>query len=115
MEYTIEKVSAIKEGNKDGEQWKTIDVVLKETEGEYPNSFVANLFKSGEYIKMVDSFAVTYPVGQVVEAELKFTTKEYNGRDFQNVNLWSIKKVESEETQNKEIPVEDDSLDAIPF
>jgi hypothetical protein len=114
MKYQIEKVSAVKEGEKNGEQWKTIDVVLKETEGEYPNSFVANLFKKGEYIKMVDSFSTTYPVGQVVEAELKFSAKEYNGRDFQNVSLWSIKKEESGKV-TQDVPVEEDSLDNIPF
>ena len=108
--YKIENIGEIKQGEKDGEVWKTLDVVLVETEGEYPNSFVANMYKKGEYVKNIESFSASNPIGSVVEAELKFKAREYQGRFFQNVSLWSIKKVEDTEPVQEDVAPED-----IPF
>ena len=103
--YKIESIGEIKEGKSGEDVWKTLDVVLLETEGQYPNSFVANLFKKGEYVSIVESFSASNPIGSVVEAELKFKAREYQGRFFQNVSIWNIKK--SDEVVEEEVSLDD--------
>lgn len=109
MNYIVKSVSEVLAKD----DWKTVSVVLEENTTQYPNSFVASYFKKGEYTKYVDSFNESYPFGTVVEAELKFGVREYNGKNFQDVKLWSIKKVE-ETVESQEIP-DDVNPDDIPF
>jgi hypothetical protein len=120
MKYKIESIGEIKAGeSKKGEAYKSMDVVLVETTGEYPNSFVASLYKTGDYIKVIDGFSSSYPVGTIVSVELKFKASEYKGKHYQNVSLWSIKKSDSDESSDVkeeiEYPEDDINPDDIPF
>jgi hypothetical protein len=77
---------------KESKEWASIEVVVEETEGQYPNSAVFKLFKNGENVKYAKSFTTDFPIGTVVDIEFNMKAKEYNSKYYQELSIWKISK-----------------------
>jgi len=110
----VKKILDVKSGQtQGGEDYKSVDILLVELSDDlYPNEFIGNLFKKGEYAKFIDS--LDFVEGNKVEVELKYKIREYNEKFYQQVTVWKIKKIDvpSEET---ELVVEELKPEDIPF
>jgi len=98
---------------KKGENYSTISVEVVEA-GEYPNSVIMKLYKQGDNVKYVDKFIEYNKVGDTVEAEFNLKTSEYQGKTYQNVELWKITKIGATNTPVP-IPTSDDLDNDLPF
>lgn len=91
----IKNVGTLQSGvGKENKEWASIEVVVEEIEGQYPNSAVFKLFKNGENVKYAKSFATDYPIGTVVDIEFNMKAKEYNSKYYQELSVWKISKSE---------------------
>ena len=114
MICTVQKILEVKSGTTQaGDEYKTRDILLAESDVQYPNEFIANIFKKGEYAKFVDSLG--FVEGDKVEVELKYKVKEYNGKFYQQVTVWNIKKVDGGSTEEVVYPSGDINPEDIPF
>ncbi len=78
---------------KSGEPWHKTVFVIKENEGQYPNSICAELNRNIE--------PTLYKKGDDVEVSCNLYANEYNGKYYQNINIWRIKnKSKNESTEN---------------
>ena len=69
----------------EGGQMNMCNIVLQELGGKYENSYVATMF--GEQAK------VRFAKDELVAASLRFSTREYNGQDYQDVVVNEIVKL----------------------
>ena len=96
-------------GTSDKGEWAKRTIVVSDENGEYPNKFVLNLFKSGEHIE----FATTkfnYAIDEMVEVEYSVRANEYKGKWYGDNSIFRIDKVGVIPAE----PVEDGS-DEPPF
>jgi len=100
---------------KTGKEWASLKFQVTEDKDEYPQVGNFSYFKNGENVKYADDFAKMYAVGTEVVVTFNLATSEWKGKFFADVRAWKVEKVTAEETQSQEIPVEEDSLDQIPF
>ena len=73
---------------------KKIEFVVKENEGQYPQSAKFSIFGT----EKVDKFLQYNKVDQEVEVHFNFKTTEWQGKYFTNNEAWRVSKVQSEET-----------------
>jgi hypothetical protein len=112
----IEKIHEVQEGvSNNGNAWKKIGFLVKETEGQYPNSLGVTVFGN----EKVDNFLRYNNVGQDVEVQFNTACREYSDKNgverFSNdINAWRINTVKSDESAvdkyEGDIPEEDDDL-----
>ena len=85
-----------------GKEWKKLEFVVKEKEGDYPQSSCFTMF--GE--EKVEKFLKYNKLGDIVSVAYNMDAREYNGRYFTNLNAWGVRKVEDEQkevvTESKE-------------
>lgn len=74
---------------KKGDQWKSIDIVVKETSGDYPQSasFTAGTKKYAE--------AIACRIGEEVTIHFNFKCNLYKDRYYNSLDIWKIEKVSS--------------------
>lgn len=83
----IIKVFPLQTGtSKSGTEWQKREFIIEEDFGSYPNSLCITAF--GERVAQLDAVSE----GEVVRAHFDTTTREYNGRYYNNINLWEIVK-----------------------
>lgn len=76
---------------RDNEQWNALDIVLKETDVQYPQEIIANIFGAGQYADKVEKFLDYNSIGDELEVELKFSVNESkNGIKYNKVQAWKI-------------------------
>lgn len=89
----IKNVGTLQSGvGKESKEWASIEVVVEETEGQYPYSAVFKLFKNGENVRYAKSFTTDFPIGTVVDIEFNMKAKEYNSKYYQELSIWKITK-----------------------
>lgn len=86
-----------------GEVNKVASVKVKETFGEYPNSIILDIFGT----ERVENFIKYNPIGQVREVTFNSRTQEYNGREFNKLNLFRADKVDEAVSQGEEVAFDD--------
>lgn len=79
---TITAISAIASGtSKSGKAWRKVDVVMEYEHGQYPKSIVFSVMNDN-----IEKFSLQ--AGGEYEAEVNFTVREYNGRNYMSANAW---------------------------
>jgi len=87
----ITNVGVLKTGiGKENKEWASIEVVVEETEGQYPNSAVFKFFKNGDNVKYAKSFHTDFPIGAVVDIEFNMKAKAHEGKYYQELSVWKI-------------------------
>ncbi len=92
MEITgvIRTISDVQSGtSKSGNGWQKRDVVVEEDFGNHPNSLCVTAF--GDRVAKLNTFRV----GDKVSVKYDVTAKSYNGRYFNNVNLYDIQPLQA--------------------
>ena len=92
MELTgkIESVSEAVTGvTKDGDNWAKRTIVVNDGIGQYPNRFVMNLFKKGEYVDYATE-KFTYAVGDNVKIEYSVRANEYKDSWYGDNSIFRI-------------------------
>lgn len=76
---------------RDNEDWNALDIVLEETDVQYPQSIVANIFGAGQYSDKVEKFMDYNDVGDELEVELRFSTNTgKNDIKYNKIQAWKI-------------------------
>jgi hypothetical protein len=78
-----------------GKDWKSQQVIV-ETFGEYPKKVCLKTFN-----KFIDEFKV----GQTCTFHLNLESREYNGKWYNDINVWKYDK-EGEEVNNEPQPID---------
>ena len=78
--------------------WRSQDFVI-ETEGQYPKKVCINLFND-----RIDKFPVA--VNDIVTVSFDLESREYNGRWYNTIRAWNVKKNE-ETVQSDGLPPAD--------
>lgn len=87
----IESLNLNSGTTREGEQWNALDIVLKETDVQYPQEITANIFGAGQYADKVEKFLDYNSIGDELEVELKFSVNESkNGIKYNKVQAWKI-------------------------
>lgn len=119
MEFkgTIEYISPIEKGEKNGKQWEKAYVIITDGKAEYPNKVKVEMF--GAKVANLANIAV----GQTVTAHFNPSVNEWKGNHYQSLGLWKFEDVQqSAPAQQQEYtnPVEDaqvveDGESTLPF
>lgn len=87
-------------------------MVVEETGEKYPQSVAIDALKDGvEQLSGIKE-------GDELTAYFNLRSREYNGRWFQNVNLWKVEKSSAVKQQAEPVQPsqdEDDGSDGLPF
>lgn len=76
---------------RDNEDWNAMDIVIEETDVQYPQQITANIFGAGQYADKVEKFLDYNAVGDELEVELRFSVAEgKNGMKFNKLQAWKI-------------------------
>lgn len=76
---------------RDNEDWNSMDIVIEETDVQYPQTIVANIFGAGQYADKVEKFLDYNDVGDELEVELRFSIAAgKNGMKFNKLQAWKI-------------------------
>ena len=76
---------------RDNEDWNAMDIVIEETDVQYPQQITANIFGARQYADKVEKFLDYNAVGDELEVELRFSVAEgKNGMKFNKLQAWKI-------------------------
>lgn len=76
---------------RDNEDWNAMDIVIEETDVQYPQQITASIFGAGQYADKVEKFLDYNAVGDELEVELRFSVAEgKNGIKFNKLTAWKI-------------------------
>lgn len=89
FEGVITKIGAVTEGTGKSGAWKAVEFVVSE-DGKYPQSCKFKMFKGGDKVKEVEDFVKYRKVGDMVEVGFNLKVKEYNGKDYNDIEAWSV-------------------------
>ena len=89
--------------DKNGNNYSTIDFVVMEKDGQYPNSLVFNIYGGGEHFDKVEKFLKYNKVGDDVEVEYKASVKEYNGKIYNSISAWKVNNLSYKKQAHEEI------------
>ena len=79
---------------RDNEEWNALDIVIEETDVQYPQQVTANIFGAGKYADKVEKFLDYNSIGDEVEVELRFSVNEgKDGRKYNKIQAWNIKNL----------------------
>ena len=68
-----------------------MDIVIEETDVQYPQQITASIFGAGQYADKVEKFLDYNAVGDELEVELRFSVAEgKNGIKFNKLTAWKI-------------------------
>lgn len=82
------------------EDWKAIEFVAEETEGEFKEKVVFSFFAMGDKLKNVENFVKYAKIGALVEVKFSIKTNEYNGKFYSKNEAFSV-FLTKEETASK--------------
>lgn len=114
------EVTDIKDGT-----YKKTEFVL-ETNEQYPQSVLMTIFgkEQGQYGFKAESFNDTVNIGDTVLVEYDFKTTKHNDKYYNNINVWSYKKIggspstvknTSNATTTAAVPAPEKVDDDLPF
>lgn len=83
----ITKTESVPVTKQDGTQIQKAIIVLQEVGGKFENSFAATMLGNAATLRF-------YP-GELVWASLRFSSREYQGQQYQDVTLQDIIKLNS--------------------
>jgi hypothetical protein len=89
----ITGVGSVKSGEKNGKAWARVEFGIQEVKEKYPQSFKLSLYKNGDNVKYVNSFATDYPVGTIATVEIHGKVSNFDGKTYNNLGCWRIDKV----------------------
>lgn len=72
-----------------GNSWVAQEVTIEEVVDKYPQSLTASLFGEDNVNQ------ANLRVGDVITAYLNFTSKDFNGRQINDIRIWKVEKSES--------------------
>ena len=76
---------------RDNEDWNAMDIVIEETDVQYPQQITASIFGAGQYADKVEKFLDYNSIGDEVEVELRFSVADgKNGIKFNKLQAWKI-------------------------
>lgn len=73
--------------SKNGNSWEKQELIIEETEGQYPQSIALEIF--GE--ERIKKFNVQ--MGDIVDVKFNSKATSYNGRCYNQHQIWSLTKV----------------------
>ncbi len=80
-------------------EWKSVMFVVQETEGQYPQSCTFTKSAKGDNGKFVDDFAKFNKVGDFIEVEYTFKSREYQGKWYTDISAY--KTVNASKSEKK--------------
>lgn len=94
---------------RDNEDWNAMDIVIEETDVQYPQQITASIFGAGQYADKVEKFLDYNAAGDELEVELRFSVADgKNGIKFNKLQAWKIvnltRKARSQEKM-KSVPI----------
>lgn len=76
---------------RDNEDWNAMDIVIEETDVQYPQQITASIFGAGQYADKVEKFLDYNAAGDELEVELRFSVADgKNGIKFNKLQAWKI-------------------------
>ena len=96
----IEKIFDVKQGTKDGKDWKSIEFKVVEQQQEYPQSVKFNYFG----VDNVDKFLKYNKVGDLVDVSFNLKCRENEKGAFNSIDAWKVYKNNSTEKQSNSLP-----------
>lgn len=106
---TISAAQEVKRGKSNKGEWVSQTFTVKEN-GQHPQEVQVNYMKSGEGLKYFNESKV----GDAVEVEFNITQREFNGKTFNSVSVWSMKN-DAAYQRSKNDPRSADNPDDLPF
>lgn len=82
-------------------EWKSVQFVVQETEGQYPQSCTFTKSAKGDNGKWVDEFEKNNPIGSSIEVEYTFKSREYQGKWYTDINAYKTVNANYKETAGK--------------
>ena len=76
----IVEVTELQKGNSNGKDWSKQNVIIEEIEGQYPQKIALELFNK----------ELTVKVGDLVNAFVNLSSREYNGNWYTSIKLWKF-------------------------
>lgn len=105
----IKKIFDVQQGkSSNGNEWKSVDFLVGETSGDYPQSANFRLFG----VEKVDNFMKYNKVGDDVEVSFNLKSREYEGRYFNSLDAWKVFKDNAGSGGSKS---NDDEENDLPF
>jgi len=119
----ITEISEIKQGEKNGKPWASLDFEVTESEPNnptYPQIAMFGYFKNGDYTKYAAEFNNNFKVGDEVKVEYNFKCIKYQkdgeDRKFYKTECWKVEKTELQDTQFEQTTnVNTEEPDDLPF
>lgn len=94
----IVSIGDVKGATKDGKEWASIDIVVKEVHGEHPQTGVFSLFKNGEHVKHAKEFSKYNKVGDIVEIDFSLRANGYQGKWYGSNSIFKVTKQSAGQT-----------------
>lgn len=95
------KVIAITNGRKaDDNSWYTMNVVVQETDGQYPQTMCGEVFSSEKNPRWKN---MDINIGELLKVHYEFNAHKYNDKQtgaekwFGSVNIWKVERAQSHE------------------
>jgi len=85
---SISAILPVATGESQKGEWKSIDFVVKETSGDYPQSASFRLFG----IDKVENFIKYNNVGDAVTVSFNLKSREYQGKHYTSLDAWKVFK-----------------------
>lgn len=100
---------------KTGEMWKSLDLVVQETEGKYPQQAVFSMIKSGDKVSVIDNVLKYNKPGSIVEVKYNFKANKYKDQYYNKLDAWAVigEKTQNQTAINTAVPEQYE--DDLPF
>lgn len=92
----ISTILPVQSGTGDKGEWKSVDFVVKEVGGDYPQSAVFRLWG----LEKVDNFMKYNSEGSDVIVSFNLSAREWNGKYFNSLDAWKVFKDDGASNEN---------------
>lgn len=94
----ISRKSQIMSGvSQQGKQWQKMEIILQ-TQEQYPKSVCLTAFNQ------VVNDSMSFNIGELVDANISVESREFNGKWYTDVKVWSFERVQQQPMQPMQQP-----------
>lgn len=97
------------------EDWKAIEFVAEEVDGEFKEKVVFSFFAMGDKIKGVDNFKKYAKIGSIAEVKFSIQTNEYQGKFYSKNSAFSVFLTDGQSSPKIEQPKTEEQIDDLGF
>ena len=103
LKVRVINIQELKKGGSQEEPWMAITFVGEEVGEQYPQKIAGDIWSKslGMHGFKAENFKDQVSIGDIIDVELKLSCREYNGRYYNEVKVWSYKKTEADPTEDE--------------